>query len=63
MWLRIVSTRATLRARVRDELNDNGSTKLWSDALLNEWIADAILPIERHPEFVDLTPGHGRAIT
>ncbi len=37
-----MTTRAEIRARVRDELNDNGATKLWSDALLNRWIGEAI---------------------
>ena len=37
-----MTTRADIRARVRDELNDNGSVKLWSDALLNRWIGEGL---------------------
>ena len=37
-----MTTRADIRTRTRDELNDNGSVKLWSDALLNRWIGEAI---------------------
>src|SRR6266536_1936959 len=37
-----MTTRAEIRARVRDELNDNGAVKLWSDGLLNRWIGEAI---------------------
>src|SRR5690348_6201369 len=37
-----MTTRADIRTRVRDDLNDNGSTKLWADALLNRWIGEAI---------------------
>jgi hypothetical protein len=37
-----MATRADIRSRARDELNDNGSVKLWSDALLNSWIGEAI---------------------
>src|SRR3954451_6637548 len=37
-----MTTRAEIRARVRDELNDNGGVKLWSDGLLNRWIGEAI---------------------
>ena len=37
-----MATRATLRTAVRAELNDGGTTQLWSDALLNEWLAEAI---------------------
>jgi hypothetical protein len=37
-----MTTRADIRTRVRDELNDNGSAKVWSDGLLNRWIGEAI---------------------
>src|SRR3954451_15439304 len=37
-----MSTRATLRTTIREELNDSGAAKLWSDSLLNRWIADGI---------------------
>ncbi|HXF82612.1 MAG TPA: hypothetical protein VNN19_07660 [bacterium] len=37
-----MTTRAELRAAIRTELNDGGGTPLWSDALLNEFIAQAI---------------------
>ncbi|MGE3273372.1 MAG: hypothetical protein AB7P40_31855 [Chloroflexota bacterium] len=37
-----MTTRADIRTRARDELNDNGATKLWSDVLLNRWIGEAI---------------------
>jgi hypothetical protein len=37
-----MATRADIRTRARDELNDNGSVKLWSDSLLNTWIGEAI---------------------
>jgi hypothetical protein len=37
-----VTVRSGLRATIRAELNDSGGTPLWSDALLNEWIAEAI---------------------
>ena len=37
-----MATRADIRTRARDELNDNGSVKLWSDSLLNKWIGEAI---------------------
>src|SRR5437762_12904439 len=39
---RLVTTRASLRSTVRQELNDAGGTSLWTDSLLNEWIAEAI---------------------
>jgi hypothetical protein len=42
-----LTTRATLRQSIRDELNDNGSTKLWSDGLLNSYIAEAIRAYSR----------------
>jgi hypothetical protein len=38
----MATTRTTWRGLARNELDDNGSTKLWSDALLNEWLAEAI---------------------
>ena len=37
-----MTTRADVRTRTRDELNDNGATKLWSDALLNRWIGEGL---------------------
>jgi hypothetical protein len=37
-----MTTRLELRARVRAELNDAGGTPLWSDALLNQWLDEAI---------------------
>jgi hypothetical protein len=37
----MMTTRSDIRGRIRDELNDNGSTKLWADALLNRWIGEA----------------------
>ena len=37
-----MTTRADLRARVRNELNDNATVKLWADSDLNQWIGEAI---------------------
>jgi hypothetical protein len=37
-----VTTRAALRSLIRQELNDAGGTPLWTDSLLNEWIAEAV---------------------
>lgn len=37
-----MTTRAEIRARARDELNDNGGVKIWSDGLLNRWIGEAL---------------------
>ena len=37
-----MTTRADIRTRARDELNDTGAVKVWSDALLNRWIGDAL---------------------
>jgi hypothetical protein len=37
-----MTTRADIRTRARDELNDTGAVKVWSDALLNRWIGEAI---------------------
>jgi len=37
-----MTTRADIRTRARDELNDNGVAKVWSDGLLNRWIGEAI---------------------
>ena len=37
-----MTTRAALRSLIRQELNDAGGTSLWTDSLLNEWIAEAI---------------------
>src|SRR5581483_11448381 len=38
----MATTRAAWRALVRNELDDNGVTKLWADALLNEWLNEGI---------------------
>jgi hypothetical protein len=38
----VSTTRTAWRALARNELDDNGATKLWSDGLLNEWLAEAI---------------------
>ena len=37
-----MTTRAEIRARARDELNDNGVVKVWSDGLLNRWIGEGL---------------------
>jgi hypothetical protein len=37
-----MTTRAQLLTSTRAELNDAGVTKLWSDALLQQWLAEAI---------------------
>jgi hypothetical protein len=37
-----MTTRAELRQKIRDELNDNATAKLWTDALLNDFIVQAI---------------------
>ena len=37
-----MTTRAELRQKIRDELNDNAAAKLWTDALLNDFIVQAI---------------------
>jgi hypothetical protein len=37
-----MTTRTTLRTTIRTELNDSGGTPLWADALLNEFINQAI---------------------
>jgi hypothetical protein len=37
-----MTTRADIRTRTRDELNDNGAVTVWSDTLLNRWIGEAI---------------------
>jgi hypothetical protein len=37
-----------LRARTRAELNDMGGTPLWSDALLNQWLDEAIREYGEH---------------
>jgi hypothetical protein len=41
------STRAQWRALVRAELGDQGATPLWADALLNEWLNEAIRDFAR----------------
>ena len=38
----MATTRSAWRALVRNELDDNGATKLWADALLNEWLNEGI---------------------
>jgi hypothetical protein len=42
-----VTTRSGLRTLVRLELNDSGGTALWSDGLINEWLAEAIRDFSR----------------
>lgn len=42
-----MSTRAQLRQSIRDELNDNSSVKLWSDAQLNQYIVEAVRAYSR----------------
>ena len=37
-----MTTRADIRTHTRDELNDNATVKLWSDALLNRWVGEAL---------------------
>ena len=37
-----MTTRAGLRTSARAELNDTGGVQLWTDALLNGWIAEAL---------------------
>ena len=37
-----MTTRAELRQKIRDELNDNAAAKLWTDALLNDFIVQEI---------------------
>jgi hypothetical protein len=37
-----MTTRAEIRTRTRDELNDDASVKVWSDGLLNRWIGEAV---------------------
>lgn len=51
-----MTLRSALRQAIRDELNDNTATKLWADALLNEWINEAIRDYSRQlPEELQLT--------
>jgi hypothetical protein len=38
----VATTRAAWRTLDRNELDDNAATKLWSDGLLNQWLAEAI---------------------
>src|SRR5436853_6244386 len=42
-----MTTRTTLRTTIRTELNDSGGTTLWSDAVLNEFINQAIRSYSR----------------
>ena len=42
-----MTTRAEIRQRIRDELNDNASATLWSDALLNQWIVEGLRELGR----------------
>lgn len=37
-----MTTRGELRELVRQELNDEGTTRLWSDARLDRWIVEAV---------------------
>lgn len=51
-----MTTRLALRTVIRDELNDNAATKLWSDGLLNTWINEAIRTYSRElPKEVSTT--------
>jgi hypothetical protein len=43
-----MTTRSELRARIRTELNDAGTTPLWSDGALNQWIDEAIRDYGEH---------------
>jgi hypothetical protein len=43
-----VTTRAGLRAKVRQELNDSGVPQLWLDLQLDEWVLQAIRDYGRH---------------
>lgn len=42
-----MTTRADLRQRIRDELNDNATVKLWGDALLNQWVVEGLRELGR----------------
>jgi len=42
-----MTTRSQLRSTIRTELNDSGGTPLWADALLNEYINQAIRSYQR----------------
>jgi hypothetical protein len=42
-----VTIRSGLRQSIRDELNDNAAVKLWTDALLNTYINEAIRAYSR----------------
>ena len=42
-----MTLRSALRQSIRDELNDNASVKLWTDALLNTYINEAIRAYSR----------------
>ncbi|HZS01350.1 MAG TPA: hypothetical protein VFE37_21710 [Chloroflexota bacterium] len=58
------ATRAQWRALVRAELGDEGATRLWSDALLNEWLNEAIRDFGRvvpREEATTLTTVAGQA--
>lgn len=37
-----MTTRATLRTQLRNELNDGGATPLWPDERLNQWLIEAM---------------------
>ncbi|MCC6224711.1 MAG: hypothetical protein IT201_14605 [Thermoleophilia bacterium] len=37
-----MTTRAQIRTTIRSELNDSGGVQLWSDALLNTWLIEAL---------------------
>ena len=43
-----MSTRTGLRVLIRAELNDAGGVPLWTDPLLNEWIAEGIRDYSRN---------------
>ncbi len=38
----MATTRSAWRSLVRNELDDNGATQLWADALLNAWLNEGI---------------------
>src|SRR5437868_6999317 len=42
-----MTTRVTLRQAIRDELNDNAATKMWTDTQLNVYLVEAIRSYSR----------------
>jgi len=51
-----MTTRSGLRTTIRTELNDSGGTPVWSTALIDEWINQAIRQYSRElPEEVQAT--------